>query len=152
MKYKRKAHSVYLMTYHLVFVTKYRKPVISDEIGNFMKALCSEICKEHDGELVSAESDADHLHLLISMPPQERPSDIIRVLKTQTSKKVHLNEGYDRYVKQYLFGDVSLWSPSYFIATTGGVTLDKVKEYVESQRTEHHKRKYEKTGKYKKKK
>ena len=91
MEYKKKAHSVYLMTYHLVFVTKYRKPVISDEIGDFMKILCSEICKEHGGELISAESDTDHLHLLISMPPQERPSDVIRVLKTQTSKKIHLN-------------------------------------------------------------
>ena len=152
MEYKKKAHSVYLMTYHLVFVTKYRKPVISDEIGDFMKILCSEICKEHGGELISAESDTDHLHLLISMPPQERPSDVIRVLKTQTSKKIHLNAEYDKYVKQYLLGDVSLWGPSYFIATTGGVTLDKIKEYVESQRTEYHKRKYEKTGRYKKKK
>ena len=141
MEYKKKAHSVYLMTYHLVFVTKYRKPVISDEIDDFMKILCSEICKEHGGELISAESDVDHLHLLISMPPQERPSDIIRVLKTQTSKKIHLNAEYDKYVKQYLFGDASLWGPSYFIATTGGVTLDKIKEYVESQRTEYHKRK-----------
>ena len=95
MEYKKKAHSVYLMTYHLVFVTKYRKPVISDEIGDFMKILCSEICKEHGGELISAESDTDHLHLLISMPPQERPSDVIRVLKTQTSKKIHLNAEYD---------------------------------------------------------
>ena len=151
MEYKRKAHSVYLMTYHLVFVTKYRKPVISNEIGDFMKLLCAGICKEHGGELISAESGSDHLHLLISMPPQERPSDIIRVLKTQTSKKVHLNKGYDEYVKQYLFGDISLWSPSYFIATTGGVTLEKIKEYVESQRTEYHIRKYEKTGRYKRK-
>ena len=39
MEYKKKAHSVYLMTYHLVFVTKHRKPVISDEIGDFMKTL-----------------------------------------------------------------------------------------------------------------
>ena len=38
MEYKRKAHSVYSMTYHMVFVTKYRKPVISDEIGDYMQA------------------------------------------------------------------------------------------------------------------
>lgn len=151
MEYKKKAHSVYLMTYHLVFVTKYRKPVISNEIGEFMKELLKEICEQHGGTLISAETDTDHMHLLISMPPQERPSDIIRVLKTQTSKKVHLNEKFDKYVKQYLFGDESLWSPSYFIATTGSVTIEKIKEYVESQKTEYHKRKYEKTGKYKKK-
>ena len=92
MEYKKKAHSVYLMTYHLVFVTKYRKPVISNEIGEFMKELSREICEQHGGTLISAETDADHMHLLISMPPQERPSDIIRVLKTQTSKKIHLSQ------------------------------------------------------------
>lgn len=150
MNYKKKAHSVYLMTYHIVFVTKYRKPILSNEIGDFMKDLCEQICKEHDGELLSAETDKDHIHLLVSMPPQERPSDLIRVLKTQTSKKVHQNKEFDRYVKQYLFGNVPLWSPSYFIATTGGATIEKVKEYVESQRTNGHKRKYEKTGKYRK--
>lgn len=150
MEYKRKAHSVYLMTYHLVFVTKYRKPVISEKIGDYMKELSADICRQHGGELLSCESDRDHIHLLISMPPQERPSDIIRVLKAQTSKRVHMDQEMDRYVKQYLFGDVSLWSPSYFIATTGGVTLEKIKEYVESQRTDGHKRKYEKTGRYKK--
>ena len=150
MKYKKKSHSVYLLTYHIVFVTKYRKPVISAEIGDFMKALCSQICSEHHGELLSAETDLDHIHLLISMPPQARPSDIVRVLKTQTSKKVHLNKKVNAYVKKYLFGDVSLWSPSYFISTTGGATLDKIKEYVESQRTDGHRRKYRKTGRYKK--
>jgi len=87
MDYKRKAHSVYLMTYHIVFVTKYRKPILSEEIGDFIKDLCTRICQDHDGELLSAETDKDHIHLLISMPPQERPSDLIRVLKTQTSKK-----------------------------------------------------------------
>lgn len=76
--------------------------------------------------------------------PQERPSDLIRVLKTQTSKKVHQNKDYNQYIKQYLLGNVPLWSPSYFIATTGGATLEKVKEYVESQRTDDHKRKYQK--------
>lgn len=39
MDYKRKAHSVYLMTYHIVFVTKYKKPVLSDEIGDFYQRL-----------------------------------------------------------------------------------------------------------------
>ena len=49
MEYKKKAHSVYLMTYHLVFVTKYRKPVISNEIGEFMKELSREICEQQIG-------------------------------------------------------------------------------------------------------
>lgn len=150
MEYKRKAHAVYSITYHIVFVTKYRKPVISDEIGDYMKEIVSDICRQNEGELISCESDADHLHLLISLPPQKSPSEVIRILKTQTSRKVHSNERYDRYVKQFLFGNISLWNPSYFVATAGGAPLEKIKQYIDSQRTDDHKRKYEKTGRYKK--
>lgn len=151
MEYQKRSHSVYLLTYHIVFVTKYRKPVISDEIGDFMKKHAAYLCRRFDGELVAAETDTDHIHLLVSLPPQVCPADLIRTLKTQLSKEVHLNETYNAYVQKHLYGNTSLWSPSYFIATTGTSVLEKVKEYINGQRTDGHKRKYEKTGKYKKK-
>ena len=150
MEYQKRSHSVYLLTYHIVFVTKYRKPVISDEIGDFMKKHSAYLCRRFDGELVAAETDTDHIHLLVSLPPQVCPADLIRTLKTQLSKEVHLNETYNAYVQKYLYGNTSLWSPSYFVATTGTSVLEKVKEYINGQRTDGHKRKYEKTGKYKK--
>jgi putative transposase len=150
MEYAKNANAVYLLTYHIVFVTKCRKPVITDGIGDFMKELSASICADHGGKLLSAETDTDHIHLLVSMPPQEKPSDLVRVLKTQLSKKTHAREEFNQTVKEHLYGDAQLWSPSYFIATAGGVTGETVKAYVQSQRTDAHKRKYEKTGKYKK--
>ena len=51
MEYNRKAHSVYLLTYHIVFVTKYRRPVISDEIGYFMKNHAAYLCGRFGGEI-----------------------------------------------------------------------------------------------------
>lgn len=151
MDYKKRSHSVYSLTYHLVFVTKYRKPVISEEIADFMKKHAAYLCERFDGSLLAAETDTDHIHLLVSLPPQVSPADLIRTLKTQLSKEVHLNKEYDSYVKKHLYGDVPLWSPSYFICTTGGCSIEKVKEYIESQRTDEHKRKYVKSGKYRKK-
>ena len=150
MELNKKSHAVYLMTYHIVFVTKYRKPVISNEIGDFMKKHCAYLSQRFEGKLLAAETDVDHIHLLVSMPPQVCPSDLIRTLKTQLSKEVHANKEYDDYVKQYLLGNVPLWSPSYFIATTGTTVMEKVKDYIDSQRTDEHKRKYVKSGKYKK--
>ena len=50
-----------------------------------------------------------------------------------------------------LQGDASLWQPSYFIATTGTTVREKVREYIDSQKTDEHRRKYEKTGRYSKK-
>ena len=153
MDYRAKSHSVYLMTYHIVFVTKYRKPVLSNEIGDFMKRRADELCEHMGGSLISGETDTDHIHLLVEMPPQVRPSDLIRILKTQLSRETHRIPEYDAYIKQYLHGDAPLWSPSYFIATTGTTVMEKVKDYIDSQRTdEHHQKysKYVKSGLYKK--
>lgn len=147
--YKRKSHSVYLLTYHIVFVTKYRKPVISDEIGDFMKDHAAYLCGRFQGELLSAETDRDHIHLLVSLPPDVAPSGLVAVLKTQISKEVRA--AYADEIRKYLWGK-AFWSDSYFIATTGTTVMEKVKEYIESQRSEEHRRKYEKSGKYSKKK
>lgn len=107
----------------------------------------------YHGSLISGETDTDHIHLLVEMPPQVRPSDLIRILKTQLSRETHRIPEYDAYIKQYLHGDAPLWSPSYFIATTGTTVLEKVKDYIDSQRTdEHHQKysKYVKSGLYRK--
>ena len=85
MEYKKTFHSVYSLTYHMVFVTKYRKPVISNEIGDFMKERAAYLCERFRGELISAETDMDHIHLLVSLPPSAAPSVVVRTLKTQLS-------------------------------------------------------------------
>ena len=148
MEYIKGGHSVYLLTYHIVFVTKYRKPVINEEISEFLKEHIAYLCGRFDAELLTAETDRDHIHLLVSMTPTTAPSDLIRVLKTQTSREIHQDERMDGHVKKYIDGDAPLWQPSYFIATTGTTVMEKVREYIDSQKTEEHRRKYEKTGKY----
>ena len=151
MDYSKKKHGVFLLTYHIVLVTKYRKPVISDEIGNYLKDYAGHLAGLMGGELISAETDVDHIRLLISRPPDVAPGNAVRNLKTQMSKYVHLNPEYMEHVHKYLYGDAPLWSSSYFIATAGSVSMETVKSYIESQRTEEHrKRKYEKSGRYKK--
>ena len=150
MDYNKKAHSVYLLTYHIVFVTKYRRPVITDEIGDFMVNHAGYLCSRFGGEMLSGETDRDHMHLLVSMPPDVAPSRLIGTLKTQIAREVR--KAYPEHVRKYLWGDAPFWSSSYFIASTGTTSLEKVKEYIEGQRTEEHSRKYIKSGKYKKKK
>lgn len=149
MEYNKKSHSVYLLTYHIVFVTKYRRPVISDEIGDFMKNHAEYLCGRFDVKVLSIETDRDHMHLLVSLPPEVAPSKLVTTLKTQLSKEVR--SYYREEIEQQLWGD-AFWSNSYFIATTGTTVMEKVKEYIESQRSDEHKRKYVKSGKYAKKK
>ena len=148
MEYNRKSHSIYLLTYHIVFVTKYRKPVISDEISDFMKEHAAYLCGRFNGEVMEAETDRDHIHMLVSLPPDVAPSTVIATLKTLLSKEVRATYGDE--IKKYLWGN-AFWSDSYFIATTGTTVMEKAKEYISSQRTDEHKRKYEKSGRYSKK-
>ena len=149
MEFNHKSHSVYLLTYHIVFVTKYRRPVISDEIGDYMKNHAAYLCGRFGCEMISAETDRDHIHMLISMPPDIAPSKLVACLKTQLSKEVRATFGEE--IRKQLWGD-AFWSNSYFIATTGTTVMEKVKEYIEGQRSDEHQRKYVKSGKYAKKK
>ena len=146
--YSKGRHSVYLLTYHMVFVTKWRKPAISDEAGDFMVETAARLCRGYGGELVSGETDRDHIHLLISLSPRCDLSVVIRSLKTQLSKEIHAHPVHGEHVRKYLHGDAPLWSDSYFVATTGSVSMDTVKGYIESQRTDDHRRKYEKKSSY----
>ena len=129
MECNKKSHSVYLLTYHIVFVTKYRRPVISDEIGDFMKNHAKYLCGRFDGKVLSIETDRDHMHLLFSLPPDIAPSKLVATLKTQLSKEVR--SYYREGIEKQLWGD-TFWSNSYFIATTGTTVMEKVKEYIES--------------------
>ena len=96
--YNRGSHSVYKLTYHIIFVTKYRKKVISDEIGDFMKDMADYLCNRMNCTLISAETDEDHIHLLVSMPPDIAPVKLVNMVKTQLSKEVRAN--YTEHVKK----------------------------------------------------
>jgi len=147
MEYRRNSHAVYLLTYHAVIVTKYRKPVISDEIGDFMKEYAARLIAMQGGSLLSAETDRDHMHLLMELPPQKAPSDVVKIVKTQLSKECHLRYGDE--IRKSLYGEKTpLWSASYFLATTGTTVMEKVREYIAQQRTDAHKRKYVKSGRF----
>ena len=148
MDYLRTRHSVYLLTYHMIFVTNYRRPVISNEIGDFMKATAKRLCVGYGGELLSAETDCDHIHMLVSLPPTCDVSLVVRSLKTQLSKEIHKVPEYNQFVQQYLPEGTPFWSPSYFVATTGSVSLETMESYIEEQRTDEHKRKYERRSRY----
>ena len=148
--YRRGSHSVYLLTYHIIFVTKYRKRVITDEMGDFMKNHAEYLCGRMNTKVLSIETDGDHMHLLVSMPPDVAPSKLVNMLKSGLSKEVRLK--YKEHIQKYLWGDAPFWSSSYFCATTGSVSMETVKKYIEEQRTNEHHRKYNLSGKYSKSK
>ena len=105
-------------------------------------------CKWFTWNGIYTETDCDHIHMLVSLPPDVAPSRFVTIMKTQLSREIR--SWFREEVEKQLWGE-AFWSSSYFISTTGTTVMEKVKEYIESQRTEEHKRKYVKSGKYAKK-
>lgn len=134
VKYNKEAHQAYSLIYHLIFVVKYRKKVFKDEIGIIedFKLKCEEISKDFEVQIIEQECGIDHVHLLISAKPTLDITKYINILKGHSSR--YLRNKYKDFLKDKLWGD-SFWSPSYFIATTGNVSIDVLKEYVENQRS-----------------
>lgn len=143
--YSRRAHSVCCLTYHAVFVIKYRRKVISPEILDFMETHTRYLIEERfNGKLIGFNGEEDHIHILFELPPSAAPSVIVCSLKTQLSKEVR--KRYMEQMKDKLWKD-SFWSDSYFLSTTGGASIETLEEYIREQgieKPERPKRKYTK--------
>ena len=142
-KYSRRAHSVCCLTYHAVFVIKYRRKVIDDEIMEFMKNHTRYLIEDRfKGKMLEFNGEEDHIHILFELPPSAAPSVIVCSLKTQLSKEVR--KRYMEQIQGKLWKD-SFWSDSYFLSTTGGANIETLDEYIKQQgveKPERPKRKY----------
>ncbi len=133
MEYRKEAHKVYSLMYHLIFVVKYRQKVFLDDVGIIedCKEKINELSTNFDVNLLEIECGSDHVHLLISAKPTLDITKFINSLKGHSSR--YLQQHYREFLRDKLWGD-ALWSPSYFIATTGNVSIDTLKQYIENQR------------------
>ncbi|CAG0996610.1 hypothetical protein METP3_03003 [Methanosarcinales archaeon] len=132
MQYKleRGAHSVYTLQYHLVQVVKYRKKVFDNEkIIELLKEKIHDISTTFQVEVIDIGCDIDHFHMIFKSKPTLEIPKYLNAIKTITSREIRRT--YPE-LKEKLWGD-AFWSPSYFLATTGQVTLEQLKKYVGNQ-------------------
>lgn len=126
---RKTSHAVYDIKFHLVWVTKYRKPVLYGEVAIRVRDLIREICKLMDVEIIKGHVSKDHLHLLFSVPPNLSVSKLVKGLKGKTSRKP-LGE-YKRLATQ--FWGRHLWARGYFVASSGTITDEVIAQYIEMQ-------------------
>lgn len=124
-------HCVFNLHVHLVFVTKYRRRVLTKAMLDAMKPMMGKVCKDFDSELVEMDGEDDHVHLLVNYPPQIAIPNLVNSLKGVSS----------RLIKPKFPGLASrcykgrLWSPSYFAGSCGGAPITVIRKYIENQRT-----------------
>ena len=129
--YDTNNHSVFLLQYHLILVTKYRREVIDNEICKRLKEIFEYIAikDQYKLKIIEFNHDKDHLHILFKAEPKSEISKFINAYKSASSRliKKEFPKVKEKLWKEYF------WSRSFFLATTGGVTLEVLKQYVETQ-------------------
>jgi putative transposase len=116
----------------LVFVTKYRKRVLTKAILERCRQVMSETCEDSKAALVEFNGGADHVHLLVHYPPTVRLSTLVNSLKGVSSRILH--KEFPDHIGRYLYKG-RLWSPSYFAGSCGGAPLSIVAQYIENQKS-----------------
>ena len=130
--YRKGSHTVYQCHYHFVFIPKYRKPVLRGDVAVAVRDLVREICKSYDIEILKGHVRPDHVHLLLSVPPTLSPSRVMNAIKGKSSNRLMRNF---RELNRQFWGR-HLWSRGYFVATSGNVTDEILKRYIEDQDVE----------------
>ena len=128
MSYRKTSHSVYDLKYHIVWVTKYRYKVLKGEIGLRVREIIRQVCNELDVKILSGHVSTDHVHLLVSVPPNISVSYFVQRLKGRSSRK--LQQEYSELNRRY-WGR-HLWARGYFAVSTGNVTDEIIRQYIES--------------------
>lgn len=127
--YRKTSHTVYDLKYHLVWSTKYRKPVLHGQVGLRVRELIREICRSEDVEIVKGHVSKDHVHLFVSIPPYISLSKFAQLVKGKSSRKLLMEF---RHLNRAFWGR-HLWGRGYFVASSGNVTDEMIKQYIANQ-------------------
>lgn len=126
-------HCNFALHYHLVVVTKYRRRCITKPILERLREIVEQRCKDWRGELIEFNGEADHVHILMSLPPNLDLSRFVNNLKTTSSRL--LRRDFADQLNYVYKGKPVFWSRSYYIISCGGAPLSVLKQYVEQQDT-----------------
>ena len=135
-RYRKTSHSLYDIKYHLVWITKYRRPVLYGNEAERARELIREVCNSLDVDIIRGHLSRDHVHLLVSVPPYLSVSKLMQHIKGKSSRKL-LSES-SRIRKQ--FWGRHMWARGYFVCTTGNVTDEMIAQYIEKQDLEENRK------------
>ena len=127
-KRRRKgSHTVYDLKAHLVWVTKYRYKVLTQEVGLRIRDIIRQVCESNDIQIIKGRVSRDHVHLYISYPPKLGVSEIVKRIKGRSSRKIQ--EEFPQLHKKY-WGR-HFWGIGYAAFSAGDVTDEMIREYLD---------------------
>jgi REP element-mobilizing transposase RayT len=116
--------------YHLIFSTRNRLPLLTNDVAQRLYDYIGGIIKQQDGVLIAAGGTEDHIHLLATISRQQAVSDAMRIIKANSSAWIH-----DAFPSMSDFS----WQDGYGVFTVSASNLERVHQYIANQK-EHHRR------------
>jgi putative transposase len=114
-----------------VFTPKYHRKIIYGKLREDIGKILRELCERKDIEIIEAHAMPDHIHMLVSIPPNERVSSFMGYLKGKSTMMI-----YERYANlKYKYGNRHFWSRGYYVSTVGG-NKQAVQKYIQNQEKE----------------
>ena len=128
---KKSNHCAYDIHYHLVIVMKYRRKIlINKKIIDYLCNLIKEIGERYEFDIEEIGCDGDHVHILLSAPPKNSPSNVMQIIKSITGR---MRFKQFPEIKKQLWGG-ELWSDGGFVGTIGQTQgLEGIKKYIKKQ-------------------
>ncbi|MGB5636165.1 MAG: IS200/IS605 family transposase [Waterburya sp.] len=126
-------HSFGYNAVHIVFVTKYRHPVINQQIESRLEQMFIRLCETQDSELIECKADLgkqDHIHLLIDLNPKISLAKLVNILKTISSREIR--KEFKVELKPYYWKPV-FWKRGYGYSSSGGAPIEVLKRYIQNQ-------------------
>ncbi len=131
MKYRldKGCHSVYSLQFHYVACVKYKRKLLVGSVTEKLKVVNLEVAEKFGITIIEQETDENHIHILFVSKPQVTLSKFVNSLKAVSARRLFSTFPH---LRKELWGG-HFWSPSYFLASTGQVSLEDIKNYVQNQ-------------------
>ena len=130
--YHHRGHSKTKLLMHLVFVTKYRKLILTGSFGIDVKQILFESAKRHHWYIQAMETDKDHIHILLQYPPGDSIRHIVSILKQESTYYIWRTHHHETLARYY-WAERTLWSDGYFAASIGDASIETIRQYIASQ-------------------
>lgn len=131
MQYHRHNRRKYLLLFHVIFVVKYRRAILTPEIVTALKRSLESIQVESDFSISEMEVDGDHLHMMIDLSPNFSINQVVRRLKQSTTRA--LWSEHRSFLKRRFWKEQTFWSDGYFASSIGNASIDTVRQYIKNQ-------------------
>lgn len=131
-RYRLGAHTKSDLKVHVVWVPKYRKSVLTGEVAVRVRDVIRQIAMEHEIEIISGKVARDHIHVFVVYRPNQSVSEVVQWLKG-ISSRVLLQEF--PYLRKKFWGR-HLWARGYLAVSSGNLTDEMIKEYIDEQEGE----------------